>query len=204
MATGIPVTVGELVDTPTINTWARGYFRKTTAKTVNTTTTATDLLNGEFTLPAGALGTNKVLRLTASGDWKQNSGASRDVPRFVFKLGATTLLDTGNTGSNAVTAAATRYGWRIVCEAQNLGAANSQWSTLTGMLVTSAATPASADFTTGEGRLWVNDVFGCFYSGGNSTAVDTSASLAVVLNVINANNSANYETKLYGALVEII
>lgn len=204
MATGIPVSVGELVDVPTINSWARGYLRKNTAKTVNGTTTATDLLNGEFTLPAGALSTDRVLRLSAWGDWKQNSGADRDIPLFRLGLAATTLLDTNNLGVAAVTNTTTRYGWRIVCEIQNLGAANSQWATLTGVSAGAVALTEGVAFTTGNGWTTLSTWGAITYTGGDAGSVDTSASCAVTLKVVNANNSANYETKLYGALLEVI
>lgn len=214
MANAIPITVGELVEAATINTWARGYLRKTTAKTVAGTTTATDLLNSEFTLPAGAMSTNKVVRLTAWGDWKQNSGADRDVPAFRFALGASTILDTNNTGANNALASATRYGWRVVCEIMNLGATNSQMAYLSGGLAleSGSANPVDAQlFTTGEGSIALVTAAGgpgtpaqIKYEGFATSAVDTTASCAVTLKVVNNNNSANYETKLFGALLEVI
>lgn len=202
--TGIPVDPDELVDVDTINSWARGYFRKTTAKTVAGTTTATDLLNGEFTLPAGALSTDRILRLTAWGDWKQNSGAARDFPRFQLILDSTTLIDTDNSGVAAASNVATRWGWRVVCEIQNLGAANSQWATFTGRITYGYNADGVALFATGEGMSIAWPTGSGSWDGGNAGAVDTTAACALILKVINANNSANYETKLYGALVEII
>ena len=215
MATGIPVTVGELVDTATINTWARGYLRKTTSKTVNTTTTATDLLNGEFTLPAGALSTDKIMRLTAWGDWKQNTAApAKDVPRFQVILGGTTIIDTGNFGTAVVAQDASRYAWRIQWEFQNLASTNTQQAYFRGVLayLKAAAGNIDAPFTTGNGFIYTRDLSlggyttyeGNALSGTNFTGVDTTASCALLLKVINGNNGANYETKLYGALVEII
>jgi hypothetical protein len=38
----------------------------------------------------------------------------------------------------------------------------------------------------------------------HSAAVDTSLAKALVLNVINGSASASYETKLLGALVEVV
>ena len=209
MATGIPVTVGELVDVPTINSWARGYLRKNTAKAVNTTITATDLLNGEFTLPAGAMGTDKIVRLTAWGDWKQNSGASRDIPRFQMILGSTTLIDTGSIGSAVCAVSATRNTWKLECQVQNLGATNSQIVYFRNVLMyLNALANTDAPFTTGNGTVDTRNLSisgWATYEGENTgLAVDTTAACAVVLKVINANNNANYEVKLFGALVEII
>ena len=210
--TGIPATTGELVDAVTFNTLARGYLRKTTAKAVSGTTTATDLLNGEFTLPAGAMSTDKIVRLTAWGDFKQNTGSARDFPTFELLLGATTLIVTSGSGAGSVAASVSnRYGWRIQCEIQNLGSASSQQSYLFGQLSFKAIATSgnlSSVFDTGNGVIMTDMESGAWgstnLSGGNTSSVDTSASLALLLNVVNANNGANYETKLLGALVEII
>lgn len=211
--TGIPVSVGELVDVATINSWARGYLRKNTAKAVNGTTAATDLLNGEFTLPAGAMATDRILRLTAWGDWKNGAASNQDIPEFQLVFGGSTLIDTDIMGSAVAIHGATRYGWRIVAEIQNLGAANSQQAYLTGVLNLESADANSVDsqpFVTGNGAITLITNLGLAtpgkltLDGGNSGAVDTTASCALALKVKNANSSANYETKLLGALVEII
>ena len=210
MATGIPVSVGELVDVPTINSWARGYLRKNTAKAVNATTSPTDLLNGEFTLPAGAMGTTKVVRLTAWGDWLQHVGADKPIPGFQLLLGGTTLLEASAPGVNVVSSNTTRQPWRIVCEIQNLAAANSQRANFAGRLLhNSNNIAASGVFLTGEGLTFVNALGSSgngwsTYDGTNATAVDTTASCALLLNAVNSYSDANYETTLYGALVEII
>lgn len=181
-------------------------YKKTSAKTVAGTTSATDLLNGEVTIPAGELGVSGIVRLTAWGDFKQDSAANRDVPTFRLGLGATTLIDTNNAGAAIALINATRFGWRIVCEIQNLGAANSQWATIDGWLTfaNSGAGAAYSVFTTGEGVASFPGAGFASYLGSNSGAVDTTASCALTLKVLNANNSADYETKLLGALVELL
>ena len=207
MATGIPIAVGELIDTTTINTWARGYLRKTTAKTVASTTGANDLLNGEFVLPAGAMGTDKIVRLSAWGDFKNDSGAPRDVPTFRLILGSTTLLDTNNTGTAVVFNTPTRNQWKITAEIQNLGAANSQFARLTGRMnyAPGASSFAAGAWTTGTGVTFADGQVIVSYDGGHAgLAVDTTASCNLKLNVLNAFSDANYETKLYGALCEVI
>ena len=206
MATGIPVTVGELVDTPTINSWARGYLRKTTSVTVASSGPSTwvDLLNGEFTLPAGAMGTDKIVRLSAWGDWKQHSTASKDLPAFRLGLGGTTLLDTDTTAVGAAADSTSRYGWRIVCEIQNLGSASIQWATLVGTIVYVYNAAGYTDFTSGGGVTTASSQGRGAYQGGLGGTVNTAVSCALTLHVANAFSHANYETKLYGALVEII
>lgn len=187
-------------------------YRKTTAKAVNTTVAATDLLNAEITIAAGAMGTTGLARLTAWGNYLQNSGGNAAMPRFQLILGGTTLLDTGTT-ANSDGASATRGGWKIVAEILNLGAANAQLSSLHLSLSAQgglgAAGPGNV-FTTGDGYYtgMLNGtggiVIGRVAEGTNSTAVDTSTAKTLVLNVINGSASATYETKLLGALVEII
>jgi hypothetical protein len=217
MANNIPLTVGEVVEAATANTWARGYLRKSTAKTVNTTTAATDLLNGEFTLPGGALGTDKIARLTMSGTFKQNVATNKKIPRFQLLLGGTTLIDTGTPVTALADQLNQEFGWKFVCEIQNLGATNSQQAYLTGHLgcLGDIATPTQIGFTIGNGIVAYGAPSGpgssalTVYDGGavsgiDFTAVDTTASCAVVFNVINGFSNANYETKLLGALVEII
>lgn len=188
-------------------------YRKTTAATVVNTTTETDLLNGEITVAAGAIGTTGLLRLTAFGDWKQNSGGATDVPRFKLKLGATTLLDTNVTGANIVPNSATRYPFRIEAEIMNLGAANSQWTTLFGDVMTGDTATAGysgTGFATGEGLTGnvVNSNSGhslhVEYRGANSSAVDTSGACALVLSVVLPAASANCDISLKGAVVQII
>lgn len=192
------------------SSWAPGTisptsYRKTTAKTVNTTTAATDLLNGEITLGAGVLSTNKIARLSAWGDWKQNSGGAAAPPRFQVLLGGTTLLDTGTAGTCAN--AATRYGWKIVVEIMNLGATNVQLLNMQVDLSASVTASGETVFTTGEGvfQLFTGSALGFAKAEGyNAGAKDSTAALALVLNVINGSANANYETKLFGALVEIL
>lgn len=181
-------------------------YRKTTAKAVNTTVAATDLLNGEITVAAGAMGTNKLLRLTAWGDWKNNSGANVAPPRIQLALGGTVLLDSGTSGGQALTSV-TRYGWRIVAEIMNLGAANVQMANLDISLAAVVGLNGQADFATGEG-IYILDTpsvrgFG-IAEGYGPGAKDTSAALALELKVINGSANANYETNLVGALAEIV
>jgi hypothetical protein len=185
--------------------------RKNTSKQVVSSVTETDLLNGEVTILAGVMGSTRILRLSAWGDWKQNSGAGTDVPRFKLKLGATVLLDTSVLGVNAAANAATRFGFRMVCEIINTNAANTQWATMDGWVGMTNAGLAAAPvaFATGEGFTTGisapnTAVPGVTYRAGASGAVDTTASQVLALTVILPANSANCDMTLTGALVEII
>lgn len=184
-------------------------YRKTTAKTVVSTVAETDLLNGEITVGANVIGATGILRVTAWGDWKQNSGGATDIPRFKLKLGSSTLLDTSVMAANVAANSANRFGWRICCEIQNLGAANSQWGTITVDLpMAGGGTFGVANFATGEGIIQTVLSTAAQTNmvkmvGGNSSAVDTSASVALVLSVILPTASANTEIVLKGAVVEV-
>lgn len=186
-------------------------YRKVTAKAVNTTTAATDLLNGEVTIAAGAMGTTGVARLTAWGDWLQNSGGNAAPPRLQVVLGSTTLLDTGVSGN--IGATATRFGWRVAVEILNLGATGSQLSSILATVASNNIGSANVNgvFTTGEGQYYgINAALGgtgvpLLATGVNpATSVDTTVANVLALKVINGSANAAYETKLLGALVEIV
>lgn len=135
--TGIPVAAGELVGIDYLNEVARAHWRKTSIKDVVNTTTETDLLNGEVTIDASAIGATSGLRLVAWGDLLTNTGGTTQVtPNLV--LGATSiwkdLIDGAASGmTNYFTNNTTRCPWRLVAELINQGATNVQF--LAGTLV---------------------------------------------------------------------
>lgn len=185
-------------------------YRKTTAKVVNTTVAATDLLNGEITLAAGDLGTTKALRATLEGDWLNNAGAPFAPPRIQVVVGGTIVLDTGAAAANnTINQGVARGGWTVEIFALELGATNSQlWRIKqTIALPQGVLTSDNGPFTTGEGsRLYSTAAGGNaigFAQGFNTSALDMTTAKTFVINVINGSASASYETKLFGALVEI-
>lgn len=187
-------------------TWgpgSQGIYRKTTAKQVVNTVAETDLLNGEITVGAGVLSASGVLRLTAWGDWIQNSGASCAFARMKLKLGATTLFDTNTSFTTSWGANASRFCWRIVAEIMNLGVTNAQWAAWQGQYVGSISPGDSVFFTTGEGsRISQNNML--LDAGGNSAAVDMTAAQALALTVTLPAASASLDMTLKGALVEVL
>lgn len=180
-------------------------YRKTTAKPVNTTTSATDLLNGEVSVAAGAMGATGGALVTAWGDWKNNSGGAVAPPRFQLILGSSTLFDTGTSGGTC-TNAATRYGWKIVVEILNTSASAQVANFL---LTMSAGVNLNGDgaFTTGEGNyvLYTPSARGFgFGEAYNTSAENTATAKTLVLNVINGSANAAYETNLAGAVIQIV
>lgn len=188
-------------------------YRKATSKTVNNTVAETDLLNGEITLAANDLGTSRVLRLFASGDYLFNPGAGGLAnPRLKLKLGATTLIDTGpGIGSPAHVNSANRMPWSAKIEIAELGATNAQWITFDfkfGVITGLTALSNGVFFTTGEGTIQIVEVASSSASWGqmlgvNSAAVDGTSAQALVLSVILPTANAAVELVLRNALVVI-
>lgn len=192
-------------------------YRKVTTRTVASSVTATDLLNGEITIPGGILTATGMLELTAFGDWLCNGGATSAPPRFQLVLGGTTLIDT-NTPGATVPVSATRGSWRIRAMISALNATNSQHVNLEMILQSGASTYAvvstmTVAFTTGTGHYKAvaargntsNTDGGLYTAFGHATgSKDMTASNALVLNVINGQNNANYDTRLHGAIARIL
>lgn len=182
-------------------------YRKVSTKAVNTTTSATDLLNGEITIAAGALATTGMLRLTVWGDVLNNSGSSVAWPRMQLVFGGTTLIDSGTGGPIFQAGGSVRWPWKIVAEILNAGATNAQVTVFKYDTANQYLSGGGGTFTTGEGgwagapNAAVGQVSGV---GVNSTTVDTTVACALVLNTINGSANAAYETKLFGAVVELI
>lgn len=182
-------------------TAAQGMYRKTTAKTVNNTVTETDLLNGEITLGAGVPGTTGMVRLTLLLDGLNNSGGAVTWT-FKVKFGGSTIFGAGPLSVAAQ--GGSRFGIRLEVELLNLGAANSN-VVRTKLLIPSAALNAiivgSAGLSfqgEGTGDKWhvVEESAPC--------TIDTATSKLVEVTVTHGTAAATVETKLYGAVVEIL
>jgi hypothetical protein len=199
----IPFATAEVVTAVEMNELARAHWRKTTAKVVANTVTETDLLNGEITIDAGAMSTNRMLRLTAIGDWINNTGAAVGTPRLKLKLGATTIVDSNVIATNWSTSAL-RTPWRLVAEIENLGATNSQWTHLMGSGILNNPAAGFSTATTGEGAMVAVSPATLALSVANSSAVDTTAAQALALTVTLATANALEDMTLKFATVEIV
>lgn len=180
-------------------------YRKATQKQVVNTTSNTDLLNGEITVAANALGTNGLLRLTAFGDAVNNTGSTQTAPRFQLKLGASTLIDS-NAPPTAWASSATRFAWRATAEIMNTAATNTQWTSLRLEAMGNSSSLGGAGGTVptiGEGSyLPINSLMWLILIEA-SGAVDTTSSQALALNVTLPVASASCDWTLKGALAEI-
>lgn len=183
----------------------RILYRKTTQKQVVNSIVETDLLNGEVTVAANAIGANGVLRLTAAGDMLNNSGVGQNTPRFKLKLGATTIFDTGSLSATPWSTSPGRQGWHVVVEIANLGAANSQWSSI-ALDLDGFFAAGNAAFVTGEGTFIATGSGSGYARGvaGGASTEDTTLAKALALTVINPAANASLDVTLKHALVEII
>lgn len=186
---------------PTVTT-----YRKTTAKTVNSSIAETDLLNGEITLAAGVLGLSGCARFTAWGEILNNNAVSANGPRFKLKLGGTTLIDS-NVLNCAWQNVATRGAWRVAVEIMNLGATNSQCVSFE-MLYTlgylGAGGGACLALSTGNGNHWVTPSGNGGINGSTAAAIDSTAAKLLEFTVTLPVSAATMECKLTGALVEVL
>jgi hypothetical protein len=183
----------------------RGY-RKTSEKDVVNTVAGTDLLNGDITIGAGVMGTDKTLRATLIGDYLNNTGAVRSLTVSVSFGGVTLWTETIGDGVNTIGASGNRRAMRISLEIANLGAANSQM--MTGMIALSglgAATGTGADLA-GLTRLYTNagnSERSTFGSSG-AIAVDTASAQALLVTVTHSTASASLSARLKYAIIEIV
>ena len=168
----------------------------TTAVTVVNTVTETNLVN--YTVAASAMGSDKVLRLVAAGDFLQNSGGSTAMLRFKLGLG-TTLIDTGAGPTTGLANSATRGAWRIEVEIANLTSSTQSITFNLDLYQPGGSNAASfVAFTTGQGAYGqgassVIDAFAKAF-GWNTGAKDTTGALALTLSVINQAVNASLDT----------
>lgn len=179
---------------------ALSIYRKLTEKDVVNTVTETDLLNGEISIAAGEMVTNKTVRCTILGDYLNNSGANRTLDLAV-KLGATTLWKDTVTGTNSIGPGASRRPFRLTFEISNLGADDSQF--MAGFFwlgAMGAATTGLGDFSEAVGPD--TDQWGGSFAG--SSAEDTSSAKALVVTATHPAANANLSVRLKSGLIEVI
>lgn len=197
-------TPGDVFTAEWVNTDLRDntpvFYWKTTSKTVVNTTTETDLLNGEVTLAANVMGSNRRLEFWADGNIL-NSGAARIVPIWRAKLGATTLFATGNDGASTIPSSAVRVPWVVHIVIQEMNATNAQEASITGFM---GSNGGQVDFTTGLGWYGLTTAGGMhLFIGQNNTAVSTTAALAFAYTVELGAANASYDCILKAAKVVV-
>jgi hypothetical protein len=184
---GVTLTVAddsgnEEVDVTIASTSSNIVYRKVTEKDVVNTVTETDLLNGEITVAAGAMSTNKTVRVSLAGDYLNNT-ASDQTLTLAIKFGGTTLwADT----ISSIVSSATRRAFRVV-----FGSIGS-------------ATTGLGDAATSMTNWNVGGHQATVFGSNGTHALDTSTSKLLELTATHSTNSANLSMRLRSALVEVI
>jgi hypothetical protein len=194
-------SVGDVLTAADTNTYIRDntplFYWKTTEKKVTGTSTETDLLNGEITIAANAMGLNRRLSFWAVGDLVC-SGSDAAPPNFTMKLGSTSLASTGDTsGVRHITASAGRIPWVVYAEIQQMNAVAVQEFSLVGFFSFSAT---SMNWNAGRGFYGIPEAW--FY-GRNNTAVNMAVAQSLAFTVANGSPNSGYETRLASAKIAI-
>ena len=175
------------------------YDRVTTAVDVNTSVTETSIYTKSIT--GNDMSTNKMLRLSAIGDYLHNNAAG-DTLTLRVKFGGTTFYAYAGLLGNVTGAA--RHPWVLDLRVANLGATNSQM--IAGSVITESADTGAA--TTGIGQWAVTDAFGQKMSAaplGISTlgTIDTTANQTLDVTVQWSASSANNSWRMRYAVLEL-
>jgi len=177
-------------------------YRKTTSKDVQNTNVETDLLNGEITIDAGAMGANGIVRATLLGDYLNNAAAEA-VPKHSIKFGGTTLLVNPIATNSAPSQSSLRRPFYMQFDIHNLGATNSQY--MAGIMMIGEPSPSSGQ--TGLGGFgassatngWTNG-----FSTNGTVAVDTTAACLLEVTVTWATGTTTRSWRLRSAHVQIL
>lgn len=171
-------------------------YRKVTEKDVVNTTTETDLLNGEITIAAGAMSTNKTAKVTLIGDYLNNSGGAR-TSIFRIKFGGTTIV--AQDVLPAVGVHANRRPWRVEFDIVNLNAANVNF--LEGNFWLGGVGTTA---TSGIGDGTVGDLIMFSYASNGTMSIDTASAQVVAVTWTHPTAHASLSMRLKSALVEVI
>lgn len=156
--------------------------RETADVTVGNTTTETSIVNAGsgFTVPGGALGTNRLVELVIEGTYLNNTGATRNL-QIKVKYGATTAID---ATISTITQSANARSFRLTVRLYADGATNDQRATLEA-LFSAPGTPA-----TGTGGF--SDGSTCFTGRVTGDAAeDSTADKVLNVTVTHSTNDAN-------------
>lgn len=161
-------------------------YRQAAAAGPTNTVVETDLFGNAFTLAAGSFATTGFLRITLAGDWVTNAGVTQDMPRLRFKLGGTTIIDTGILGAAVCNNLATAWGWGGEINVWGLGSLSSQWVEMRLWFFQQFSINGAAAWTTGNGNTGVTGRLGLMQGGGIGS-VSLAGSTTVQLTAVNAN-----------------
>lgn len=203
-------TLEEVLTADDANTYIRDnttiLYRKETAKEVKQSVAETDLLNGEFTIPANSMGSHRRAVLLLEGTILNNTGGGKQPPRFKLKLGGTTLFDIDGSaaGITAINADPTEGPWWALVEIKQQAATSSQEVTIDGAIA-DGNDVIDGSFPVGLGYLDDrSQPHSRWFFGRTASSVDMTADRALAWTVINAANHVSYSTKLYSATLAVL
>jgi len=148
-----------------------------------------------FSIPAGAMGTNKMVRLRLLGDMLNNSGGNV-IRTYRYKIGGTTIVQYAVTNGTTTD----RYAWETEVDFANVnGLANSNF------LVVRTSAPRGA-LPVGVGGSNQGGGTNEALTGASSglLAVNTAAAVTISVTVQMDVSNANAQFRLYYAVLELI
>ena len=145
-------------------------------------------------VPAGALGTDRMVRLTLFGDYLNNSGAPKTATLRV-KYGATTLW--GDIGASLAGNDPLRRAWQLELFLGNQGATNNQQ--LGGRV---AMMPTTAASVAGLGAATVTPTYDVVFHG--SAAEDSTAAKTLAVTVQHSAAASTVSWRRQYAALELV
>lgn len=166
-------------------------YTKKTQKVLGNSGVATDMLNGEITIPQGVMTAQGLIEAVLHGTYA-NTGAGGVSEQFRIKIGGVTVFDSAPFN---VTQSATRRAW--VCRFRIVGKGVGAQGTY-GDFVLGAAVPV----TVGDGGPSA-PVYASGIRGIASTRDFSAAAQALVFEWLHLSPSATVETTLDDARIEV-
>lgn len=192
---GIPIPVSQIVGFP-----QQSRFLDRNTSTVDVANTAADTTVYSFDIPAGQMGTDRLLRMTLIGDALHNN-VGTDTIIFRVKFGGTTFMQSLQFNFDGTTSTA-RQPWIWETKVANVGATNSQ------MLVSTLSSVIGQTPTAGIGAFRMVSSQMNFATGilGVATlgAIDTTVKQTLAVSVQWSASSANNSWRRRHALLELV
>lgn len=164
--------------------------KSTTEQDVTNTAVATDVYS--YSVPGGTLGTNGILRLTATGDCDQASGGSINLT-IAVSFGGTTIA--GTAAQFTVNTGTAKAAWRLTAFINANGATNAQRA------VTEVNLPAPGS-SYANGQLQTSIAADLIVSVHDALALDSTAAQTLKITVTWASAAPSAHLRRWTAMTE--
>ena len=189
-------------------TWSGAAAYRFAPTFVQNTTAGIDLLGG-FTIPANALSsTTGHLRLTALGNYQNQTAGAVNAYRFGLGFGGATPIDSNTSPVTVHATSAGIFPWRFTATIMNNNATNSQYIVAELMMTALTANQAGWSPAAGSGVTMADEnqgaytfVKGQYYA---AAAKDMTVGQALNLYIVLPVASTNCTITLTGATVEVL